>query len=261
MKKIFFIGLLVNFYCIGQLQAQLFGGYLKASDAAYPPGTVHCNPQIRTAVVEVTSPGTGRVWMDRNLGAERAAISSTDDLAFGDLYQWGRRADGHQCRTSLEQTQRSNSDTPSHGNFITVTRSTNFPQNDWRNPQNDALWQINTGANNPCPQGFRIPTADEFRQERIKWSSNTSTGAFNSVLKLPLSGYREINGDVLSTAQGSAYGFIWTSSDSGTSPTSEDPYNQYKSQAFAYFSDRAFENPYDRARGYAVRCIKKLATE
>lgn len=42
-----------------------------------------------TVIMEVTNPVTGKIWMDRNLGATRAATSSTDALAYGDLYQWG----------------------------------------------------------------------------------------------------------------------------------------------------------------------------
>ena len=42
----------------------------------------------------------GRVWMDRNLGASQVATSSTDTNSYGDLYQWGRGADGHQLRIS-----------------------------------------------------------------------------------------------------------------------------------------------------------------
>jgi hypothetical protein len=260
MKKIVFIVLLVNIYCVGQLQAQLFGGQLKSSGAAYPPGTVHCNPQNKTAVIEVINPTTGKIWMDRNLGAERVATSTTDALAYGDLFQWGRGADGHQCRNSLEQTTRSSLNQPGHSKFITVTRAATTT-NDWRNPQNDGLWQGVTGINNPCPNGFRLPTDVEVRAERLTWSSQSHIGAFNSVLKLPLAGYRDINGDVLSIAQGSSYGFIWTSSDSGTSPSPGDSYIQYKSDALAYNDPgdnpaSAFENPYDRARGYSVRCIK-----
>jgi hypothetical protein len=48
---------------------------------------------------QVTS-STGQVWMDRNLGASQVATSSTDPASYGDLYQWGRPADGHQKRKS-----------------------------------------------------------------------------------------------------------------------------------------------------------------
>ena len=243
MKKIFFIGLLVNFYCVGQLQAQLFGGHLKASDTAYPPGTVHCNTQIRTAVVEVTSPGTGRVWMDRNLGAERVASSNTDALAFGDLYQWGRGADGHQCRLSGTRGGPTGLNQPGHDDFLVI--QTSSVSDDWRNPQNNSLWQGLGGINNPCPQGFRIPTKNEFINENI----NTGVAAYSSFLKLPYAGYRDQLGVVSLVAEGTVYGFIWTSTVSGGTSTND-------AEAFAYYPARAYENPYARARGYSVRCIK-----
>jgi len=85
----------------------------------------------------VTNVTTGRVWLDRNLGATQVAESSTDSAAYGDLYQWGRSADGHQLRDSGTTATLSNSDTPGHGNFITTSST----PNDWRNPQNDNLWQ------------------------------------------------------------------------------------------------------------------------
>ncbi|MDZ7738239.1 MAG: hypothetical protein U5K32_04030 [Bacteroidales bacterium] len=38
--------------------------------------------------------------MDRNLGASQVATASDDENGYGDLYQWGRSADGHESRTS-----------------------------------------------------------------------------------------------------------------------------------------------------------------
>jgi hypothetical protein len=43
----------------------------------------------------ITSSKTGRVWLDRNLGATQVATSFDDSAAYGDLYQWGRAKDGH----------------------------------------------------------------------------------------------------------------------------------------------------------------------
>ena len=80
---------------------------------------------------------TGRIWMDRNLGASQVASALDDALAFGDLFQWGRNIDGHQVRTSGTTATRSSSDTTGHGNFILTV---GLPVN-WRNPQNDNLWQ------------------------------------------------------------------------------------------------------------------------
>lgn len=45
---------------------------------------------------EVTSPITGRVWLDRNLGAKEVCTSIDDKNCFGDYYQWGRGSDGHE---------------------------------------------------------------------------------------------------------------------------------------------------------------------
>ena len=51
---------------------------------------------------------TGRLWMDRNLGATQVATSTTDAASYGDLYQWGRDSDGHQSRTSSTTTTYTN---------------------------------------------------------------------------------------------------------------------------------------------------------
>jgi uncharacterized protein (TIGR02145 family) len=137
----------------------------------YPNGTVFC--EYPTEVIEIVSAKTGRIWMDRNLGARRSAINSQDILgddsyAFGDLYQWGRRADGHQCRNSNTRIVDGgvNVDQPNHGDFILPkTPSSPNPQNNWRSPANPNLWNGVNGINNPCPEGFRIPTKQEWLNE------------------------------------------------------------------------------------------------
>ena len=138
----------------------------------FPVGTINCAGA--TAVINVTNPTTGKIWMDRNLGASQVATSSSDAASYGDLYQWGRRADGHQCRTSATTAALSSIDQPAHGNFI-LAPSTPY---DWRSPQNTNLWQGVNGINNPCPSGYRIPTEPELEAERLSWSVNTSVGAF-----------------------------------------------------------------------------------
>ena len=247
MKKIVFLILLVNIYDVGQLQAQLFGGQLKSTPSPFTPGHVNCNPKFQTAVVEVTSL-TGRKWMDRNLGAEQVATSITDAKAYGDLYQWGRAADGHHCRNSGTRSTISSSDQPGHDDFILVPSSS--ATDDWKNPQNNNLWQGLTGENNPCPAGFRVPTEAEFTSERQSWTGgNNSAGAFNSVLKLPLSGFRERDTGIVSLVDdlGRAYGMLWTSTIAS---------GENEARFFAYWSGSAFVNSYPRSRGYSVRCIK-----
>jgi hypothetical protein len=204
----------------------------------YPANSVFCASGA-TAVVDVTNPSTGKIWMDRNLGASQAATSSTDANSYGDLYQWGRRADGHQCRTSPTTATLSSTDQPAHGDFITITSG----NNDWRSTQNDNLWQGVNGVNNPCPSGYSLPTYAELDAERLSWSQNNSAGAFASPLKLPVAGGRNLsNGSLYDVG---SFGYYWSSTVLG---------------AGAYYlffgssnADMGFSS---RADGSSVRCLK-----
>jgi uncharacterized protein (TIGR02145 family) len=177
--------------------------------------------------------------MDRNLGATQVAISSTNTASYGDLYQWGRRADGHQCRTSATTSILSSIDQPANGNFILDT----INPFDWRSPQNTNLWQGVNGVNNPCPSGYRIPTETELNAERLSWSVNTSVGAFASPLKLPMAGYRDNFSGSLDYV--GAVGFYWSSTVIG--PSSRD---------IGFDPSVANMLTSYRALGYSVRCIK-----
>jgi uncharacterized protein (TIGR02145 family) len=205
---------------------------------AYPEGTVHCTG-TPTEVVDVTSPSTGKTWMDRNLGATQAATSSTDSLAYGDLYQWGRAADGHQCRNSATITTLSSTDEPGHDDFITSGFGSNY---DWRSPQNDNLWQGANGINNPCPSGYRLPTNAELDAEHESWSSDDAAGAFSSPLKLPVAGFRSSNGSLYSVG---SYGSYWSSRVDGT-----------VSNYLDFFSFAANMDGSYRANSISVRCLK-----
>ncbi|MEN8122857.1 MAG: FISUMP domain-containing protein [Bacteroidota bacterium] len=188
---------------------------------------------------EVKNPTTGAIWMDRNLGASQVATSSTDANAYGDLYQWGRGTDGHQIRTSGTTSTLATSDNPGHGNFILNSGS----PYDWRNPQNDNLWQGVSGANNPCPSGYRLPTEAEWEAERASWSSNNASGAFASPLKLPVAGYRSYGSGSLINVGGS--GSYWSSTVDGTS-----------SRSLFFHSSNAYMSSNNRASGLSVRCLK-----
>jgi uncharacterized protein (TIGR02145 family) len=209
-----------------------------AAQPQYPAGTVNCAGA--TTVVDVTNPTTGKIWMDRNLGATQVATSSTDVNAYGDLYQWGRRADGHQCRTSPTTATLSSVDQPAHGNFILAP---NAPPADWRNSQNANLWQGVNGVNNPCPSGYRIPTETEINDERLSWSQNNSVGAFASPLKFTLVGFRY--NDIGTLGGVGASGNFWSSAVSGT-------YSRF----LGFASSSAGMGDDDRAAGLAVRCLK-----
>ncbi|MCB4779079.1 MAG: fibrobacter succinogenes major paralogous domain-containing protein [Sulfurovum sp.] len=55
----------------------------------------------------VKSKNTGRIWLDRNLGAQKVAQSVWDLPAIGWYYQWGRETDGHQFINSPATEERS----------------------------------------------------------------------------------------------------------------------------------------------------------
>ena len=204
----------------------------------YPPGSVFCTG-TPTAIVDVTNPTTGSIWMDRNLGATQVATSITDANSYGDLYQWGRRSDGHQCRNSPTTSTLSSTNQPAHGNFILSPGS----PYDWRSPQNTNLWQGVNGINNPCPSGYRLPTETELNTERLSWGSNNAAGAFASPLKLPAAGYRSFSFGSLNDV--GTYGSYWSSTVSSINSRFLD---FYSSDAFMLSSYRAY--------GLSVRCIK-----
>jgi uncharacterized protein (TIGR02145 family) len=136
---------------------------------------------------------TGKVWIDRNLGASRVATSSTDALAYGDYYQWGRPADGHQTKyltnnnsTGFTNTKSSTS-VPSTDLWIVPLDGSN----DWLNTPDNTLWTGANPANNPCPAGFRIPTLAEWQAEQARFASNNASGAFAYSLKLTMPGWLE----------------------------------------------------------------------
>jgi uncharacterized protein (TIGR02145 family) len=210
------------------------------TDSIWPHGIVHCT-SAPTTIVDVTNPVTGKTWMDRDLGASRVAQSSTDAQAYGDLYQWGRFADGHQCWNLGTTSTLSSSDTPGHSNFI-LSYSPNSPY-DWRSPQNNNLWQGVNGINNPCPSGYRLPTEAELNAERLSWSSNDPTGAINSPLKLVLAGYRRSGNGARDQAH--TKGYYWTANVDGTF-----------ARALRIYYRNAYMYTGSRATGFSVRCIK-----
>uniref|UniRef100_UPI004048CCD5 hypothetical protein n=2 Tax=Algoriphagus sp. TaxID=1872435 RepID=UPI004048CCD5 len=201
----------------------------------------------------VVNATTGKIWMDRNLGATQVATSSTDHLAYGSLYQWGRGSDGHQIivwtssttSNGAEQINQTPSlsaiDAPGNGDFILAPNS----PYDWHSPQNANLWQGVSGVNNPCPTGYRIPTDVEWDAERLSWgnSNQNAAGALASPLKLPMAGSRSYsNGSLNDTGN---WGYYWSSTVSSTNAR-----NLY------FLSSDANMNTNFRAYGSSVRCLK-----
>ena len=230
--------------CLETWDGQQWFGPCNIQIDRYPGGTIFCNG-IVTNIKPVVNAFTGKTWMDRNLGASQVATSSTDVNSYGDLYQWGRRADGHQCRISLTTSTLSSVDQPAHGDFILAPSA----PLDWRSPQNDNLWQGVNGVNNPCPSGYRLPTEMELNNERLSWvqlpinSTNNAAGAFASPLKLPVAGYRSSSSGSLFNV--GTFGYYWSSTVSSAN-----------ARSIFFNSGGASLFTFNRANGLSVRCLK-----
>jgi len=135
--------------------------------------------------------------------SQQAYYSKPTD-EYGDLYQWGRVADGHQLRTSesyptnntttFENGAVSGSDLDGNGQVASTSAAyRKFIKNsdytitygDWRIPQVDTLWYNNgkKTVNDPCPDGWRVPTGVEL-QSIVNSSVDTvsfSGCSYNSV--------------------------------------------------------------------------------
>ena len=211
------------------------------------------------------APTVGGGWltfMCHNLGADESLDPfSPSEALYGDLYQWGRKKDGHEKRNSQNNSNRINGLTGTSDRFITHS-STPY---DWANPQNTTLWLENAkGPNDPCPAGWRVPTQAEwasiFRGGTTSGAPNTSgAGAWTSkgtwsaagaggfmvgdALFLPAAGCRHRRNAALNNV--GTRGYYWSSTVNSTGS-----YN-------LYFTSTNVNPAYTNARAYglSVRCV------
>ncbi|MBN9380465.1 MAG: hypothetical protein J0H74_06855 [Chitinophagaceae bacterium] len=201
----------------------------------------------------IASPTTGVCFLDRNLGASVEATAYNDFNGYGDLFQWGRSADGHQ----LINWTASNMGTPLHGTTASLSSSDNVGNNlfimsnsspyDWRSPQNDNLWQGASGVNNPCPPGWYVPTSADWDAESGFGSiSNVASGY--TLLRLTAAGYRDGGNGGISSFYAGSFGYYWSSSPYQPSLSLKDSRELYMSGSQGGTIDT------DRAYGLSVRC-------
>ena len=197
----------------------------------------------------------GNIWLNNNLGAHysninhasfnpsQQATSATDYLAYGSLFQWGRKPDGHELITytnanigTANGTTGSQSNNPANALFI-------IGFTDWRTSQDDTLWSTEASANNPCPVGFRVPTNGELTTLVTSSSISNSATAASSAMKFTVPGYRNDGNGTLGYV--GSDGYYWSSTVSGTRAS------------FRYFdSGGTTTDNRPRALGFSVRCLK-----
>lgn len=188
---------------------------------------------------EVISPYTGRTWLDRNLGAKRIATSYDDKDSYGDYFQWGRNSDGHEKVESEITNSLSETNQPNHSNFI-------LPIDDsfnWLTSNEENLWNGLSALNNPCPEGYRLPTLEELVEETIFPENNNIYDVYNNFLKIPAAGCRNnLDGELYFEGEKN---FLWTSDTFDTG------------SIFLSFNEKTVSrNASFRAAGANIRCIK-----
>lgn len=210
----------------------------------------------------IISPVTGKKWLDRNLGASQVATSYDDYKAYGDLFQWGRPADGHQlinwtasnAGTAVNGTTTvlATSDVPGNSNFIIPPYD--YPL-DWRSDNNRNRWA--TIPQGPCPAGWHVPSIAEWLAEVSKTKGGTANSGgitdrntgFNQ-LKLTVAGLRNVDDPgVVVFIQIGRVGHYWTTADY----LSPDGYTAVNGVNFGmdYFE----QWPYFKSSALCVRCL------
>ncbi|WP_370901395.1 hypothetical protein [Chryseobacterium gossypii] len=206
----------------------------------------------------------GYTWLNNNLGADYAntdspdfsiaqqAKSPQDYKAYGSLFQWGRKPDGHE----LVRWTGASSGTPVYPavnpNATDNPTDTRFigTGGGWRVNSDPTLWQDSSKPNNPCPKGFTVPTKSQLDNYLSAAKlGNGINAAAASKLALPAAGNRDSTyGTISSTYTGSS-GFYWSGEAGGPSPSA------YIFQVSQFGTHGVSSS--GTAQGSSVRCIKE----
>jgi uncharacterized protein (TIGR02145 family) len=207
---------------------------------------------------------------------------------YGKLYQWGRKyGQGYDGRiydpSSLSNTYTDSGYTvyetggvsPEIGNSKSKSdvcfKSTSCA--DWTSPQDNTLWNAGTSDEpikteyDPCPEGWRVPTAQEMRdlarnrseftsynRQRGRWFSGSNTYSAN-VPRIFLSATGQMSGNGGYTKMRGVYGTYWTSD------IYYDKNNEYYKSLKFIFNDSDYDHigtsSDSRALCNAVRCVHR----
>jgi uncharacterized protein (TIGR02145 family) len=188
-KKMFFIYILIVMGCINAF----------ASSNQYVLSSHNGIPTIKSP--------TGQEWMAYNLGASRICESIDDEQCFGDYYQWGRNADGHEKLNSelfYDTINRSKYNKFENGEWVEKQIQKENSNGNFIVGYSDCYWwsDINDTVDlrpnkimdlqskwNVCPNGFKIPDIDNFLKEKDFFNNSTPSEVFQK-LKIPTAGYR-----------------------------------------------------------------------
>jgi hypothetical protein len=229
------------------IDADIGGGFFRASGSS-----VRCIEELKpeeyyhngTVYGVVTSPYTGKVWLDRNLGADRVCTSVNDTECYGDYYQWGRNFDGHEdSGSATTTTQATDVTNVGHGDFIKA--SSDWGSVDGAGTTRTSNWSAIDGSS-VCPVDYRVPTIAEIEAETLDHGVINRDTAFANFLKLPSAGHRIYNDSTFINVNNG--GYIWSNSLTGGGIIS--------TQNVYFFVGIAGLSASHRANAYTVRCLR-----
>lgn len=218
-------------------------------------------------------------FMDRNLGALKAAVSDYSNASIGMHYQWGRKdpfppakataASGNGFRSTVY---------PDNISFVTAQDGVSQEiadanpttyywgsgasgKQDWRDVQDDALWATASSNSNPCPSGWTVASNDALSliPERLKQAEYVSRVGITiqddegkSMLFVPGGAYRRSVSSASELANMSD-GWIWSST-----PMEMGTYRgSYRLWYQSNTNNRRIDTTYPQRRwGGNVRCVK-----
>ena len=227
-----------------------------------------------------TTSGNWLTFMCYNLGAdENMSVAeqmayvpkdNLDETVYGSLYQWGRAADGHQLRSKIAAAVNggsaprtiaydSNSQIPVGDVWYGVPVYFSGGAYDWHGngvDQNANLWNFAMyPENNPCPDGWRIPTIAEWRSiiTSNTWTfinprgeSITPSGSSTPTLFLPGGGFFMSNNGTLYCGGGD--GYYWSTTTNNTS-------NILLSDEIYFYGSTIQTTAGYLSHGMSVRCV------
>lgn len=223
-------------------------------------------------------PFGSRIFMDRNLGAREAAAQDESNASIGMHYQWGRKDPFPPARATGSGNGRRSVVYPDNIVFVVAqdgisqavadaTPNTYYwgsgasGKQDWRDVQDDTLWETASSNANPCPYGWMVPSNDDLcvLPDRLKAAEYVSKVGITiqddegkAVLFVPGGAYRRSTSTASELAN-MQDGWIWSST----------PYEmgQYRGSYRLWFqsnqNNRRLDTSYPQRRWAGnIRCIK-----
>ncbi len=197
----------------------------------------------------------GKIWLQQNLGARQVATSATDVESYGDLYQWGRWADGHQLRTPAPAVKASSTLSANNPSGLPAGGSKDYISGWWNGGASTDTWNAATSTSvsetngcDPCKvlgSKWRLPTEEDWSSVLAAEGITNNATAFESNLKIPAGGWRATTSSSIASAGSSSW--FWSSKASGSGRAKG-----------VWIQSASVQKSYDDARawGTSVRCVK-----